>query len=119
MADELKWKREMKEKSVLLKTKVLTILSKSSKWMDTQAKRYCLVFVTRTPFFSSCIPRLVVSTLRALIGSEEYEHCVEVVNALFAPVNELEDCLNTQNTPDILTLTSLAASKLLEQGKSI
>ena len=69
--------------------------------------------------FSSCIPRLVVSTLRALIGSEEYEHCVEVVNALFAPVNELEDCLNTQNTPDILTLTSLAASKLLEQGKSI
>jgi len=106
LADELKWKREMKEKCLSLKSKVLMILSKSSKWMDTKAK-------------SSCIPRLVISSLTALIGSEEYEHCVDIINALFAPGNELEDCLNTQNTPDILTLTSLAASKLLEKGQSL
>ena len=88
--------------------------------MDGYPSKKVMVSVfPRSNFVSSCIPRLVVSTLRALIGSEEYEHCVEVVNALFAPANELEDCLNTQNTPDILTLTSLAASKLLEQGKSI
>jgi len=105
LADELKWKREMKEKALLLKGKVLMILANSSKWMDAQAK-------------SSCIPRLVISALKALIGAEEYEHCVDVVNALFAPGNGLEECLNTQNTPDILTLTTLAASRLLEQGKS-
>ena len=40
MADELKWKREMKEKALLLKNKVLMILASSSKWMDAQAKRF-------------------------------------------------------------------------------
>ena len=34
--------------------------------------------------------RLVISSLTALIGSEEYEHCVDIINALFAPGNELE-----------------------------
>ena len=69
--------------------------------------------------FSVCIPRLVVSSLKALIGSEEHEECLEIVNLLFSESNQLYKCLNTQTAPDILSLVTQATSKLLENGKTL
>ena len=70
-------------------------------------------------YFSVCIPRLVVSSLKALIGSEEHEECLEIVNLLFSESNQLYKCLNTQTAPDILSLVTQATSKLLENGKTL
>ena len=69
--------------------------------------------------FSVCIPRLIISSLKALIGAEEYDECPQIINLLFSESRQLYKCLNTQSAPDILTLTAKASSKLLEKGKKL
>ena len=66
-----------------------------------------------------CIPRLVISSLEALIKAEEYGEVAEIINLLFSESFQLYKCLNTQSAPDILNLTAKATSKLLENGKKL
>jgi len=106
IGDELKWKKQLKEKALSLKQRIMIILKAKCDWMDDESK-------------SVCIPRLVVSSLKALIGSDEHEECLEIVNLLFSESNQLYKCLNTQTAPDILTLVTQATSKLLENGKTL
>ena len=83
------------------------------------ASLYHIIWIILRVKFSVCIPRLVVSSLKALIGSEEHEECLEIVNLLFSESNQLYKCLNTQTAPDILSLVTQATSKLLENGKTL
>merc|ERR1712062_28998 len=101
MTDEMRWQKELKNKALELKSKIITILSCDSEWFDKKAK-------------SVCIPRLIISSLKALIGAEEYDECPQIINLLFSESRQLYKCLNTQSAPDILTLTAKASSKLLE-----
>ena len=40
MTEEMRWKKELKDKSLELKNKIITILSSdSSEWLDQKAKR--------------------------------------------------------------------------------
>ena len=40
MTDEMKWKKQLKDKALELKTKIIAILSSDSDWFDEKSKRY-------------------------------------------------------------------------------
>ena len=40
MTDEMRWQKELKNKALELKSKIITILSCDSEWFDKKAKRY-------------------------------------------------------------------------------
>ena len=39
MTEEMRWKKELKDKALELKNKIITILSCDSEWFDQKAKR--------------------------------------------------------------------------------